>query len=251
MLQASGLVVRYGRRVALSGVEFAVRPGEWVALLGPNGSGKSTLLLALLGLLAFEGRVELLGRPLAAYTSWERGRLLGYLPQDAPVPEGMRVREVVALGRLPYQGLFGRWREEDEEALGFALRATETEALADRYLETLSGGERQRVALARALAARPRFLLLDEPTNHLDLDHQARLLGLLRRLADEGMGVISVFHDPNHARAADRVVLLEAGRVRAEGPLRALVDKILALYPGAEAWETPRGPVVLPGWGRR
>ena len=251
MLRARGLTVRYGRRMALSGVTLAVRPGEWVALLGPNGSGKSTLLLALLGLLRYEGEVVVMDRPLTRYSSWERGRLLAYLPQNGPVPEGMRVREVVALGRLPHQGLFGRWSAEDEAALRFALAATDTEAFAERYLHTLSGGERQRVFLARALVARPRFLLLDEPTNHLDLDHQARLLALLRRLADGGMGMLSVFHDPNHARAADRVVLLEAGRVRAEGRFADLVGELLALYPGAEAWETAGGPVVLPGWGRR
>ncbi len=247
MLKASGLEVRRGGRSVLRVVAFALRPGEWVALLGPNGSGKSTLLLALLGVLPVRGRVELDGRPLFAYSSWARGRRLAYLPQDGPVPEGMRVREVVALGRLPHQGLFGRWSREDEEALSWALAAARVEALADRWVHTLSGGERQRVMLARALAARPRYLLLDEPTNHLDLDHQARLLGLLDRLRREGIGILSVFHDPNHARDADRAVLLEAGRVRAEGPLAALVPELLAVYPGAVALATPEGPVVLPG----
>ncbi len=248
MLRARGLRVRYGEREALAGVDLVLRPGEWLALLGPNGSGKSTLLLALLGLLRFEGEVWVEGRPLLGLSSWERGRLLAYLPQNGPVPEGLRVREVVALGRLPHQGLFGRWTEEDEAALRFALASTGAEALAERELTTLSGGERQRVFLARALAARPRYLLLDEPTNHLDLDHQARLLALLRRLSREGIGILSVFHDPNHARAADRTLLLVGGRVRAEGALPTLVDELLRVYPGAEAYPTPKGPVVLPGW---
>ena len=251
MLRAKGLSVRYGNRQVLAGVDLELAPGRWLGLLGPNGSGKSTLLRALLGLQPHRGTVCLEGRPLRAYTGWQRGRLVAYLPQNGPVPGHMRVREVVALGRLPHQGLFGRWSAEDEEAVAWAMSAAHVEELAARPLATLSGGERQRVLLARALAARPRYLVLDEPTSHLDLDHQARLLGLLRALADQGMGILSVFHDPNHARAADLAVLLVKGRIRAQGRLDELVGEIVAVYPGAEAWPTPRGPVVLPGWGAR
>ena len=249
MLEARGLSVFYGGKAALRGVEFSLRPGEWLALLGPNGSGKTTLLSALLGLLPYRGEVRLFGREIRRLSGWARGRELAYLPQDAPVPEGLTVAEVVALGRLPHQGLLGAERPEDREAVRWAMEVTETRGFAGRLLSTLSGGERQRVMLARALAARPRFLLLDEPTNHLDLDHQARLLRLLRRLAGEGMGILTVLHDPNHARAADRALLLEGGRVLAEGAFEALVPAFLQLYPGVRVLETAAGPVLLPGVG--
>ncbi|GAB5601894.1 ABC transporter ATP-binding protein [Thermus sp. FJN-A] len=219
-LEARGVVGPY----ALQGVDLALRPGEWVALLGPNGSGKSTLLRVLAGLLRpKEGEVFLEGRPLRAYGSYHRGRLLGYLPQNGPYPEGLWAEEVVRLGRLPHQGLWGQERREDREAVEWALEVTGTSPLRRRTLATLSGGERQRVLLARALAGRPKYLLLDEPTTFLDLEHQGEVVALLRRLSGLGVGVLSVLHDPNQAALAHRVAVLEGGRLLAEGPPGAVL----------------------------
>ena len=149
-LEAKGIVGPY----ALLGVGLAVRPGEWVALLGPNGSGKSTLLRVMAGLLRPRaGGVFLEGKPLRAYGSYARGRLLAYLPQGGPYPEGLLVEEVVRLGRLPHLGLWGREVREDVEAVEWALEVTGASRFRGRYLGSLSGGERQRVLLARALAA--------------------------------------------------------------------------------------------------
>jgi iron complex transport system ATP-binding protein len=172
---------------ALKGVDLALRPGEWLALLGPNGAGKTTLLRVMAGLLRPQrGEVLLEGKPLRAYGSYERGRLLAYLPQGGPYPEGLLVEEVVRLGRLPHLGLWGREGKEDEEAVAWALEATGAAHLRGRLLGTLSGGERQRVLLARALAAKPRYLLLDEPTTFLDLEHQAGVVALLRQPGGDG-----------------------------------------------------------------
>ncbi len=249
MLEARGLSVGYGRTRVIDRLDFALAPGEWVALLGPNGSGKTTLMLALLGLLPGEGEVRFDGRSLGELSSWERGRTVAFLPQETPVPDGLRVREVVTLGRLPHQGLLGREGPEDYEAVAWAMAVTEVTPFADRYVAALSGGERQRVFLARALAARPRYLFLDEPTNHLDLAHQARLLRLLARLRDEGIGVLTVLHDPNHARSADRVVVLAGGRKLAEGSYRAVLPEVARLYSGwARVAASELGPVVLPVW---
>ena len=253
MLEARGLVFAYprGPRV-LDGAELALEPGVWVAVLGPNGSGKTTLLALLLGLLRPErGEVRLEGRALASWPAAERGRRLAYLPQNGPYPHGLAAHEVVRLGRLPYLGLWRSEGPEDEAAVRWALAVTETEALAQRPMASLSGGERQRVLLARALAQRPRYLLLDEPTNHLDLHHQAALLRLLRHLAREGIGVVSVFHDPNHALAAERAVLLASGRVADEGPPRAVVtgEAFRRVYAGdVRVLEGPRRVAVLPRW---
>jgi len=253
VLEARGLSFAYPRRGrVLAGVDLRLEPGDWLAVLGPNGSGKSTLLGLLLGLLRpAGGEVRLEGRPLSAWSAAERGRRLAYLPQNGPYPAGMTAAEVVRLGRLPYLGLWKSEGPEDEEAVAWALEVTESAGLADRLLGELSGGERQRVLLARALAQRPRYLLLDEPTNHLDLHHQAELLRLLGRLAEEGIGIISVFHDPNHALAASRALLLDRGRVAAAGDATEVVtgEAFARVYAGdVRVFVTPEGVAVLPRW---
>ncbi|WP_457629082.1 ABC transporter ATP-binding protein [Oceanithermus sp.] len=253
MLEARGLSFAYPRRgLALAGVDLVLEPGDWLAVLGPNGSGKSTLLGLLLGLLRpAGGEVRLEGRPLSSWSAAERGRRLAYLPQNGPYPVGMTVAEVVRLGRLPYLGLWKSEGPEDEEAVAWALEVTESAGLAGRLLGELSGGERQRVLLARALAQRPRYLLLDEPTNHLDLHHQAELLRLLGRLAEEGIGIVSVFHDPNHALAASRALLLDRGRVVAAGGATEVVtgEAFARVYAGdVRVFVTPEGVAVLPRW---
>lgn len=223
-LEAKGIVGPY----ALLGVGLAVRPGEWVALLGPNGSGKSTLLRVMAGLLRPRaGGVFLEGKPLRAYGSYARGRLLAYLPQGGPYPEGLLVEEVVRLGRLPHLGLWGREGREDVEAVEWALEVTGASRFRGRYLGSLSGGERQRVLLARALAARPRYLLLDEPTTFLDLEYQGGLLALFQNLVAKGMGILSVLHDPNQAALAGRVAVLKGGRLLAEGRPEAVLTEAL------------------------
>jgi len=236
----------------LSGVNLRLAPGEWLAVLGPNGSGKSTLLGLLLGLLRpGGGEVLLEGKPLTRWGAAERGRRLAYLPQNGPFPPGLTAREVVRLGRLPYLGLWKSEGPQDEEAVAWALQVTESTVLMERSLGELSGGERQRVLLARALAQRPRYLLLDEPTNHLDLHHQAELLRLLGRLTGEGIGIISVFHDPNHALAAGDAMLLEGGRVVDAGEVMAVVtgEAFARVYAGdVRVLATPEGVAVLPRW---
>lgn len=203
-------------------------PGEWLALLGPNGSGKSTLLKVMAGLARpRKGEVLLEGRPLRAYGSYLRGQLVAYLPQGGPYPEGLLVEEVVRLGRLPHLGLWGREGKEDREAVAWALEVTGAFRFRGRYLGSLSGGERQRVLLARALATRPRYLLLDEPTTFLDLEYQGGILALLRTLADRGIGVLAVLHDPNQAALADRVAVLKGGRLLAEGSPREVFTEAL------------------------
>lgn len=251
MLEARDVRFAYpqGAQV-LAGLSLGLEPGEWLAVLGPNGSGKSTLLALLLGLLRPNaGSVLLDGRPLGGWSAAERGRRMAFLPQNGPYPPGLAAEEVVRLGRLPHLGLWGSEGPTDAQAVGWALKVTEAEALARRPMAALSGGERQRVLLARALAQRPRYLLLDEPTNHLDLHHQAALLRLLGALAREGIGVMSVFHDPNHALAADRAALLAGGRLADVGEPRTVVTgrAFLEVYAGdVEVIEGSGRVAVLP-----
>jgi cobalamin transport system ATP-binding protein len=214
---------RRGRpdRAVLRGVSLAVAPGELVALLGPNGSGKTTLLRVALGMLPVgSGRVEVDGRPVAAWSRREIAQRIAVLPQLPTVPDGFRVEELVEMGRAPHaRSRFGA-TAEDASAVERALLDADAVDLVGRPVDELSGGERQRVLVAMTLAQEPRLLLLDEPTQHLDLAHQVALLATLDRLRrTRGLAVVAVLHDPAlTALAHPRVILLAQGRVVADGP---------------------------------
>jgi iron complex transport system ATP-binding protein len=218
-LQAVELVaIRGGRRV-LDGVSLSLRSGEWAAIVGPNGVGKSTLLTLLAGLRRPDaGSVLLHGTPLQHWRPRERAQRLAWLSQQGEAEGEISVRDVVRIGRLPRHGLFGTITAEDEAAVDAALAETECSGYAARRLSELSGGERQRALLARALAVQAQILLLDEPTTHLDAPHQRALLRSLAARARAGAAVAVVMHDLTLALAADRLLVMAAGRVRADGP---------------------------------
>jgi iron complex transport system ATP-binding protein len=208
---------RAGRPV-VDDVSLAFRGGEWTAVVGPNGAGKSTLVSLLAGLLSpTRGSVHLDERSIGEWRVRERARRLTWLGQTSSSEGDIAAHEVVRLGRLPHYGLLGTPSAEDDAAVVAALHETEAFAFASRRLNELSGGERQRVLLARAFAADAPILLLDEPTVHLDAPHQRRLIRGLRERARSGYAVLSVLHDVTLALAADRLVVLADGRLRADG----------------------------------
>jgi iron complex transport system ATP-binding protein len=217
LLSANNVTFTY-RNPVLEHVDFSVSSGELVALVGPNGAGKTTLLKLLAGLLKPKtGRIT---------APEPRARRVAYLAQTDALPLEFTALEVVRLGRLPHQGLLGSETPRDALAVEGAMRVTRTLEFAARAVGTLSGGERQRVALARALAQEPEVLLLDEPTNHLDLAHQAELLEVLRILdAERVRCVVMVLHDLNLAALCDRVTLLHAGQVVADGSPRDVLTQ--------------------------
>jgi iron complex transport system ATP-binding protein len=243
-LTVRDLSVSLAGRPVLQGVGAAFRPGRVTAILGPNGSGKTTLVKTLAGLLPHDtGSVDLDASPVAGIEPRARARLIGYLPQDGAVHWNLLARDLVALGRLPHRAPFAGPSGEDEVAIASALAATGTDSLADRRVDELSGGERARVLLARVLAGDPKWLLADEPLASLDPVHQLDMLGQLRRLAGQGMGVVIVLHDLiQAARAADDVLLLGAGKVVAFGPARdALAAAPLREAFGVEVLMVPDG----------
>ncbi len=216
-LQATGLGLNLGGRRVVNAVSATLRPGQWVALIGPNGAGKSSLLQLLAGLRApTTGSVRLQGRELAHWPAAERARALAWLAQQGEAKTEMAARDVVRLGRLPHHGLFGTPGPADEAAVDAAMAATECTAFARRRLSELSGGERQRVLLARALAVQAPVLLLDEPTTHLDAPHQRALLRCVAERRAQGAAVAVVLHDLTLALAADRVWLMDQGRLVAD-----------------------------------
>lgn len=217
-LQARDLVLHRGGRRVVDQISLDLRAGEWLALVGPNGAGKSSLLSMLAGLHQPDsGELTLMGRPLRDWPARERARRLAWLAQAGEAEGDIAARDVVRLARLPRLGLFGAPDDTDDAVVDAAMAETECDALAGRRLSQLSGGERQRVLLARALAVDAPVLLLDEPTTHLDAPHQLALLRSLRRRAESGTAVAAVMHDLTLALAADRVLVLADGRVRALG----------------------------------
>ncbi|WP_067686742.1 heme ABC transporter ATP-binding protein [Nocardia jejuensis] len=223
-LRARGVAVeRDGGRRVLEDVDFDVVAGQIVALVGPNGAGKSTLLAALAGeMRPSTGTVELDGRPLADWAPVEMARRRAVLPQNHTVGFPFTAREVVAMGRAPWART--PRQDHDERRIADALSATDVHHLAARTFPALSGGERARVALARVLAQDTATLLLDEPTAALDLGHQEQVLRLARARATAGAAVVVVLHDLGVAAAyADRVAVLDAGRIAAHGPPREVL----------------------------
>jgi iron complex transport system ATP-binding protein len=225
-LEALDLDVRYDGRRALHGLSVQVERGEMLALVGPNGSGKSTLLRAMARLLAASGGAVLLdGEAIARLRSAEVARRLAVLPQGPAVPAGLTVQELVEQGRYPHRGPLRMPTPADRAAVEEALALTGLAAFRHRALDTLSGGERQRAWIALTLAQQTPAVLLDEPTTFLDLGHQLEVLDLVRRLnAERGLTVVLVLHDLNQAaRYAHRMVVLDQGRVVAEGPPRQVL----------------------------
>ena len=206
---------------ALQGVSLVVRAGEVTALLGANGAGKSTLLRLVAGLVSpAGGSVQLGGRDVRTMDRRAVAAMVAFVPQNERVPEGFRVRDIVAMGRAPHQDAWMQARPEDDAAVEEALARCDLGPLAGREMQTLSGGEQRRVAVARALAQKPRVLALDEPAAFLDIRHRLQLHDLLTDVASrDRVACLVAMHDLDSAsRVAGQVALLRAGRVVAAGP---------------------------------
>ncbi|MGW2914008.1 ABC transporter ATP-binding protein [Streptomyces asoensis] len=235
-LTATGVTVSYDGVDVVHEASVALRPGEVTVLVGPNGSGKSTLLRTIARLqparhatLRIDADTDGL-----TLTTREFARHVALLTQSRPTPSGLTVRDVVEFGRYPYRGRFGRPDPHASAAIDRALALTGVTELADRSADRLSGGQLQRVWLAGCLAQETGVLLLDEPTTYLDLRYQVELLDLVRDLADDHhIAVGVVLHDLDQAAAvADRITLLEAGRVVADGSPEDVLtpERLTAVY---------------------
>jgi iron complex transport system ATP-binding protein len=233
MLGAENISVVRGTRRILDRVSATARPSEFLAILGPNGAGKSTLLHCLAGSLeADEGAVQLDGRALSAWAARDLSRRRAVLTQSPSLGFAFTALQLVLIGRSPHMG--NNPGRTDLRAAAAAMQEAGVAHLAERSYLTLSGGERQRVHLARVLAQLhaeepgERYLLLDEPTNNLDLGHQHLALSAARRLTEQGVGVVAILHDPNHAVAyADRILVLHRGRTHAEGAASDVLTEAL------------------------
>lgn len=251
VVNCRGVSVARGRVDVVTGVDLDIDAGDWVAVVGPNGAGKTSLLLALAGLLPARGGIAVGGLDPARAHRREMARTVALMPQRPIVPEGITVRELVALGRTPHRGRFGSETPADREAVDRTLRRLELDHLAERPASAVSGGELQRVVLGRALVQEPRVLLLDEPTSALDIGHQQSVLDLVDRLrVADGLTVVAAMHDLTLAgHYGRRIVLMHRGRVVADAaPEEVLEPGRLAEVYGArvEVLRRAHGPAVLP-----
>ncbi len=237
LLDARDVRVTLGGAAVLRGVSFALDAGTWTGLVGPNGSGKTTLLRAASGVQPHDGRLAFGGRPVRDWPARALARRLAMVRQTPTLAFDLTVRDLVLLGRSPHTGWLGGYSRADRALARAALDRVGLRAAADRSARTLSGGERQRAFLAQALAQDPDLLLLDEPTTHLDVRYAHLLLAAVESRVRTGRTALAVFHDLDEAaRWCDRLLLLDHGRLVADGPpADVLTPPHLAAVYGMEA----------------
>jgi iron complex transport system ATP-binding protein len=214
------LTLGYQHQVIIDALDLQLPAGKVSVLIGSNGCGKSTLLKSLARLLKpRQGSVILNGVDIQQRSTAAVARELAILPQMPSAPEGITVRQLVALGRYPYQNWMQQWSVQDEAMVERAMQQTGVQSLADRPVDALSGGQRQRVWVAMTLAQDTEIVLLDEPTTFLDLAHQIEVLDLLRDLnRQENKTIVMVLHDLNLAcRYADYMVAVHQRTAFAQG----------------------------------
>ncbi|HEX4197678.1 MAG TPA: ABC transporter ATP-binding protein [Caulobacteraceae bacterium] len=243
LLSLEGASVSLGERRVLAGADLTVSAGELVGVLGPNGAGKTTLLRAALGLAKLaSGRARLSGRDVAGLGPEERARLVAYLPQERRLAWSLAAWRVASLGAVDRPPALAR------AAALEALARVEMSRLADRGVLEMSGGERARVLLARLLATRAPLLVADEPVAGLDAEAQFHTLDLLREETRAGRAVIVTLHDLTlAARACDRIVVVDKGRIVADGgvPETLTPDCLAEVFGLAGALVETRAGAVL------
>jgi iron complex transport system ATP-binding protein len=242
-LSVHGLQFVRGERRILDDIEVTFDSGCVTAVLGPNGAGKSTLLACVAGLLKPSGGdIRLDAEPVLTLPSAARARRLAFLPQSPEIAWPIDVETLVGLARIPFHGVTSD--ADDAAAVARAMQSTHITQWAKRIVPTLSGGERARALLARIFGGEPEWILADEPFAGLDPAHQFEAADLLCAFARAGRGVVLTIHDLTlAARIADRIVILQDGRIVADGtPAQALTPATLRAVYGIDAeWLTAAG----------
>lgn len=243
LLSLRNVSARLGSRTVLTDIDLTVEGGELVALCGPNGAGKTSVLRSALGLLpSTAGQMSLGGEPVSELGPRQRAQRAAYLPQERHIAWNMPAIEIAALGAPFLSAVDGLVRARA------ALDLVQAGDLADRGVADMSGGERARVLLARALVAEAPLLLADEPVAGLDPAAQMLVMDRLRSCTAHGRGVLVSLHDLTlAARHADRIVVLDAGRVIADAPpVQALSPHVLRTVFGIAGEWLPAadGPVL-------
>jgi len=254
MLEVQNIAFSYDGVRVIDGVSFRVEDGEFVGVIGPNGSGKTTLLKLLSKVLgADSGNIKIKGKEISRISNKELARIIAVVPQESHVLFPFTVREIVLMGRYPHLGALAFEHREDFRIAEEMMRTTDVAQFADRLITEVSGGEKQRVIIARALAQEPAAMLLDEPTAFLDIKHQIDVHELLKALNEKRrMTILCVSHDLNlAARYCKRLILLDRGRVAADGTPREVltpenISRVFGVNVLVQQHPHTGSPIVMP-----
>lgn len=194
MILLNDVSVKYGKKVALSHINLEIHSGQNLIIMGPNGSGKTTLLKAMLGLVKFEGDIQINGKSITSLSRNQIARHISYVPQIFSTPYSFTVKEFVSMGL--YHKKRNWW--DDEENVKEALKLTNIYDLKDKYINSISGGELQKCLIARALVQDSEFIAMDEPMSHLDVKAILEITSIISSFKDKGIIIVS--HDVNIIR---------------------------------------------------
>ncbi len=245
LLSLKNLSVHRGAGPVVDDISVAIGAGECVGLIGPNGAGKTTLMRGALGLLPHSGQSS-----LTAMTPADRAKHAAWMPQSREIAWPVDVETLIALGRIPHLPRGTQPRPEDQVAIDAAIARMGLENFRHRIATQLSGGEQARVLIARALAQDTPLLMTDEPIAGLDPANQIATMQVFRQLVQDGHGVLISLHDLGlAARHCTRLVMMDRGRLIADGPPRAVLtaENIAQVFNITGLWsETEHGPVFQP-----
>ena len=227
MIQVRDVEFSYGKQEVLKGISFCMEKGEFVCVLGANGCGKTTLLKSILAFLTPQhGQVLLYGKDIHQMDERERARKIAYIPQYHTPPFPFTVRDVVLMGRTPHLSRICRPTEKDCRIADESMERLGIAHYANKSYTALSGGQRQMVVIDRALAQQHDLFIMDEPTASLDFGNQYLVLAQVKKLAREGMGVLMVTHNPDHAfYCADRIIAMEDGKILSMGDAGKVINE--------------------------
>ena len=246
------MAVGYNGNILIHDINIFLEKGKILTLIGPNGGGKSTILKSITRhLQMISGKVFVGGQDLHRWPPRELARQVAVVLTDRVRPELTSCAQVVAMGRYPHTGMFGRLTPEDKRAVDWALDRVHARELAHRDFASLSDGQRQRILLARALCQEPEIIVLDEPTAYLDIRYKLELLEILRELAREkGITVILSLHEIDlAAKVSDYLLCVRGENVAALGTAEQVlgsgaVEQLYGMERGS--WNTLLGSVELP-----
>lgn len=251
ILATEDLSIGYKGVQIADGLNLSLREGDVTALIGRNGAGKSTLIKTLTGNLPpLKGKITINKENITAYSRKELSRLISVVNTDPHMAGGLRLRELVELGRIPYTGRIGILSNEDNRIVEEALIATGVLHLKERYISDLSDGERQKGMIARGLAQETPLIIMDEPFSFLDVASRWEILELMKNLAiEKNKAILFSTHDVSEAlRMADRIWLFTINGLL-EGEPQNLISSgsIDLLFPQSRIkFDKEKGDFFLP-----
>lgn len=233
IISAEKISYNYGDIKALENISFEVKSGELLGIIGPNGSGKTTLIKNITGILKNDGRIYFNNRDsnLASLNRKSIAKKIGVVPQMSKLKGDFTVREVIEMGRYPYQEKFKDNDIDGKKIVDRVINKLNLNSFENRFIEELSGGEFQKILVARALAQEPEILIFDEATSHLDINHSIDIFKLAKKLIKEDdLTVIAIIHDLNlAAQFCDRIMVLNNGKkIAIAEPEKIITQNMLA-----------------------